>query len=85
MTGIVSLNALPRGQSAEISAIDWAALAPVEAQRLRDLGFDEGVSIEVSSRGGIFSNGPLACRIGRMIVAIRPNHAAAISVKRLAA
>ncbi len=73
------LDELPLRAPARISAIDWAALAPREGQRLRELGFDEGVAVEALHRGP-FGRDPIACRIGRMTVAIRRAHAAAISV-----
>ena len=42
-----SLESLPRRQAATVATIDWALLAEPEARRLRELGFDEGVSVEV--------------------------------------
>ena len=41
-----------------------------EARRLRELGFDEGVGVEVLHRATL-GKGPIACRIGRMTVALR--------------
>ena len=73
------LDELPLRTLAQISAIDWSALAPREGQRLRELGFDDGVAIETIHRGPI-GRDPIACRVGRMTVAIRRVHAAAISV-----
>lgn len=73
------LDELPLRAPAQISAIDWGALRPREGQRLRELGFDEGVAVEALHRGP-FGRDPIACRIGRMTVAIRRAHAAAISV-----
>ena len=78
------LDELPLRAPALISAIDWSALRPREGQRLRELGFDEGVTVEALHRGPI-GRDPIACRIGRMTVAIRRVHAAAISVGPLAA
>ena len=72
------LDELPLKCAAHIDAIDWGALAPIEARRLRELGFDEGVSVQTLHRGGLFGRDPIACRIGRMTVAIRRSHAAAI-------
>lgn len=74
------LNELPAWQHAEITTIDWAAMPEHEAKRLRELGFDHGVSVEIHRRGGITGKGPIAMRVGRMIVAIQPLHAAAITV-----
>ena len=80
MTIPVSLEQLPRHQRAFVAAIDWARLAAPEAQRLREFGFDEGVRIEVLHRARL-GGGPIACRIGRMTVALRRAVAAAISVR----
>ena len=74
-----NLESLPRRQAAVVAAIDWARLAAPEARRLRELGFDEGVSVEVLHRS-VLGRGPIACRIGRMTVALRRTVAAVISV-----
>ena len=75
----VSLETLPRRQHAIVAAIDWALLADPEARRLRELGFDEGVDVEVLHRASL-GHGPIACRIGRMTVALRRRVAAAVHV-----
>ncbi|RIA44442.1 ferrous iron transport protein A [Hephaestia caeni] len=75
----VTLEKLPRRQPATVAGIDWAQLAVPEARRLRELGFDEGVAIEVLHRATLGS-GPIACRIGRMTVALRRAVAGAIHV-----
>ncbi len=77
-----SLVTLPRQTRATVAAIDWGRLAVPEARRLRELGFDEGVGVEVLHRSR-FGSGPIACRIGRMTVALRRTVAAAISVSAL--
>jgi ferrous iron transport protein A len=77
---IVTLETLSLNQSATIAAIDWARLDAREARRLRELGFETGEEVEVIHSGGWFTRDPIACRIGRMTVAIRKGHAAAISV-----
>jgi ferrous iron transport protein A len=79
----LSLERLPRRQHATVAAIDWTRLAVPEARRLRELGFDEGVAIEVLHRAAL-GKGPIACRIGRMTVALRRAVAGAISVSPLA-
>jgi ferrous iron transport protein A len=66
----LSLETLPRREVAAVHLIEWARLQPPEAQRLRELGFDEGVEVEVLHRASL-GRGPLACRIGRMTVALR--------------
>jgi len=80
----ISLETLPRRQHATVAAIDWALLADPEARRLRELGFDEGVDVEVLHRATL-GRGPIACRIGRMTVALRRRVAGAIHVSLAAA
>ncbi len=73
------LDQLPFRTPATVTAVQWAALTPGEARRLRNLGLDEGVRIE-ALHGGPIGRDPLAIRIGRMMVAIRRAHAETISV-----
>lgn len=77
----MTLDSLPTGQRARITAVDWAALAPDEGRRLRALGIDEGARIAVSHRGIFLGHDPLAIMIGRMSVAIRRAHARAMTVE----
>lgn len=76
---LLSLETLPRRQPAIVSVIDWDRLAVPEARRLRELGFAEGVAVEVLHRTTL-GGGPIACRIGRMTVALRRRVAGAVSV-----
>ena len=73
---------LPRRQ-AEIVAIDWAALAPDEVKRLRALGIDEGAQVAIAHRGVVGGHDPIALSIGRMTLAVRRAHAAAMTVREL--
>ena len=73
------LNQLPLRQIATIESIDWTRLADKEAKRLRELGFDIGVAIEALHHGAM--RGPIACRVGRMTVALRRAQAEAVSVQ----
>jgi ferrous iron transport protein A len=75
----VRLDQLPLNRASRIASIDWAGLAPRDARRLRELGFDDGVAIEALHHGAL--KGPLACRVGRMIVALRRAVAAAVTVE----
>jgi ferrous iron transport protein A len=75
----VSLESLPHRQQATVAAIDWTHLSTPEARRLRELGFDEGVGVEVLHRASL-GKGPIACRIGRMTVALRRAVASTILV-----
>ena len=76
---LVRLDQLPLHRQSRIASVDWDGLAPHEARRLRELGFDDGVSIEALHRGAL--KGPLACRVGRMIVALRRPVAQAVQVE----
>ncbi len=75
----MTLDTLPLGTCARITAIDWAAIPDSEGHRLRSLGLDSGVQIEAVQRGILFGRDPLAVRVGRMTVALRRKVAMAIS------
>ena len=75
----LSLEQLPQRRRATVASIDWARLAEPEARRLREFGFEEGVGVEVLHRARL-GGGPIACRIGRMTVALRRTVAATIHV-----
>jgi ferrous iron transport protein A len=77
----VTLDLLPIGKNARITAIDWTRLVDEEAQRLRALGIDEGAQVAISNRGVFGGRDPLAIAIGRMTVAMRRVHAAAMQVE----
>jgi ferrous iron transport protein A len=76
----VRLNELPLRQATTIAGLDWDMLGQGEAKRLRELGFDEGVAIEALHHAP-FGRDPIACRVGRMTVALRRASAAAIRVE----
>lgn len=73
------LDQLKVGSRALVASIDWSVLDHSEASRLRNFGFDEGVSVEPLHLGP-FGRDPLAVRVGRMTVAIRRSHARAVRV-----
>ena len=73
------LNGLPPHEAATIRVIDWSVLKTSEARRMRELGFDEGVRVETLHRGPVGMD-PIACRVGRMTIAMRRATAAAVSV-----
>ena len=83
MTTQHSLVTLARRHPATVADIAWDRLAPPEARRLREFGFDQGVGVEVLHRARI-GGGPIACRIGRMTVALRRHVAGAIHVDPIA-
>lgn len=71
---------LPLRQPAYVDMIDWNALSDSEGRRLREFGLCEGASVEMLHHGGLFGRGPVACKVGRMTIAMRRNHAEAIMV-----
>jgi ferrous iron transport protein A len=73
------LDELRLGSRARIEIVDWTALDPSEACRLKHFGFDEGVMVEPLHSGPV-GRDPLAVRVGRMTVAIRRTHARAVRV-----
>lgn len=79
----MTLDQLPPRTRATIASIDWAAVAPEEAKRLQALGIDEGVEVAVAHRGVFGGRDPLAILIGRMVLALRRNHAAAMTVEEI--
>ena len=79
----MTLDLLPIGQTARISAVDWATLAPDEAQRLQSLGLDVETRVAIAYRGVLGGHDPLAVTVGRMTVALRRAHARAMTVEEL--
>lgn len=73
------LDQLPLNRPSRIASVDWEGLGERQARRLRELGFDDGVMIEALHRGALL--GPIACRVGRMTIALRRTMAAAVSVE----
>ena len=66
-------------RSATVTDVEWSALSVPEARRLRELGLDDGVDVEVLHRARL-GGGPIACRVGRMTVAMRRSVAQQITV-----
>ena len=79
----MTLDSLKPGQQGRITAVAWDDLAPAEGKRLRALGFDEGAQVGVSYRGVFAGSDPLAVTIGRMTIALRRVHAAAMEIELL--
>ena len=73
------IERLGRGEIATISAIDRAGLDPSTARRLHELGFDEGVDVELLHRAP-FGGDPMAVRVGNMVVALRCSMARLIEI-----
>ncbi len=80
--GAMTLDQLPCGSSATITAVAWDMLAPEEALRLRVLGVDEGAKITIAHRGIFGGRDPIAVNLGRMTIALRRVHAAAMQVTK---
>ncbi len=76
----VRLSLMPRDTPGTVVSVEWQLLSEPEARRLRELGLDEGVEVALLHRSGLLGGGPVACRIGRMTVALRRHVAAAIHV-----
>lgn len=76
------IDSLAAGEVALIAAIDRGGLAPNTAKRLCELGFDEGVDVEILHRAP-FGGDPLAVRVGNMVVALRVDMARLIEVTAL--
>lgn len=79
----MTLEGLERGRRARITKVDWDRLAPDEGKRLRALGIDEGADVMLAHRGVFGGRDPLAVTIGRMTIAVRRVHAAAMQVELL--
>ena len=79
LSDVIGLDRLPVGTRARVASVDWGSLGAGEANRLRQFGFDEGVTVEPLHLGP-FGRDPIAVRVGRMTVAIRRRHASAIRV-----
>lgn len=77
------LDQLPLRRPAAVTTVAWDQLSPGEARRLRELGLDEGVAVESLHRGP-FGLDPIACRIGRMTIALRRRTASAVTVAPVA-
>lgn len=78
---MMTLDELPLGQDARITAVDWAVLVSEEAQRLRALGLGQGARVRLAYRGVFRGRDPIALEIGRMTVALRRAHAMAMTVE----
>ncbi len=79
----MTLDLLPPGTRALITAVDWSALVAEEAARLQALGIDVGARVAVAHRGVFGGRDPIALSVGRMTVALRRAHARAMQVEAL--
>ena len=79
LSPISTLANFTPGRAGTVASVMWETLSAPEARRLRELGLDEGVRVELLHRS-FLGGGPLACRIGRMTIALRRHVAQAIHV-----
>jgi ferrous iron transport protein A len=79
----MTLDQLPPRHRAEIVAVDWGRLAPDEAKRLQALGVDTGARVAIAHRGVFGGRDPIALLLGRMTLALRRSHAAAMTIREL--
>ena len=70
------IDQLAAGIPAIITGIDRAACGDAVWRRLHEMGFDEGVDVEVLHKAPL--GDPIALRVGNMTVAIRRAQAALI-------
>lgn len=75
---MIRIDQLSPGHPATISAIDRDGCDAATWQRLHEMGFDEGVDVELLHRAPF--GGPIAVLVGNMTVALRPAQAALITV-----
>jgi ferrous iron transport protein A len=73
---------LKPGETATIVAIDRDGVDPANTRQLHEMGFDEGVDIELLHRAP-FGGDPLALRVGNMCVGLRKRLARMIVVERI--
>ena len=74
-----TLGSLPPGARARIVSIDAAGGTEDLHLRLYEMGFDEGVEVEVLHRGPIGGD-PIAVQVGGMTVAMRRGDAHLVRV-----
>ncbi|MBV8973258.1 MAG: ferrous iron transport protein A [Sphingomonadaceae bacterium] len=79
----LNLCDLSPGDAATIVAIDRDAVDPANARQLHEMGFDEGVDVQLLHRAP-FGGDPMMLRVGNMGVALRRKLAAMVVVERAA-
>jgi ferrous iron transport protein A len=76
---VTRIDQLAAGVPAIITGIDRAACGDTVWRRLHEMGFDEGVDVEVLHKAPL--GDPIALRVGNMTIAIRRAEAALIGVE----
>jgi ferrous iron transport protein A len=80
---VARIDQLAAGVPAIITGIDRAACGDLVWRRLHEMGFDEGVDVEVLHKAPL--GDPIALRVGNMMIAIRRAEASLILVETGAA
>lgn len=75
-----TLNDLRRGERAIIARIAGVGGDEVTVRRLHEMGFDDGVEVEMLHRGSIGGD-PLALRVGSTVIGLRKALAAMIAIE----
>lgn len=80
---ITPLGEMKPGTSGIVSEIvvDSSVESTLIAERLREMGFGEGLSVEVR-HDSPFGRDPMAVRVGSMLVALRRKEATQILIKQ---
>lgn len=78
MVSLGSLKPGAKGIVAEIR-VDGTAESLLVAERLREMGFGEGINLEVR-HDSPFGRDPMAVKVGSMLVAVRRKEAAQILI-----
>ncbi len=79
MASAFSIASMRPGDVATIVSVDHDGCDPQVARQLHEMGFDDGVEIELLHRAPLGGD-PLALRVGNMVVALRQRLAALIVV-----
>ncbi len=77
----VPLDQLPRGRITQVVAVTGDLASDPIARRLYELGFEEGVAVELTHVGPLGGD-PIAVKVGAMTVALRRREAARVLVAR---
>ncbi len=81
MTADLTLSELEIGTFASVHGVASDGVADAVAARLCELGFDEGVEVELLHRGP-FGGNPLAVKVGGTVIALRTAEAARVGLRR---
>jgi ferrous iron transport protein A len=81
-TPAISLVELPRGTRGQVQSVFGQDQGDPVARRLLELGFDDGIDVELLHVGP-FGGNPLAVRVGSATVALRRAEANRVKVIRL--